>query len=427
MRSEFPGYYRPTDDEFAEIWREALVVPDANVLLNLYRYSERTRGQLLSILRAFGDRLFIAYQTAREFQDNRLNVIDVQRHMYDDFLENLRSASDKLRQSADLLRRHPHLERDIVAEKIDAMVAGVTEYVEEIRGRDPDVFAEADALVNDPIREEVDRLVEGRLGPPFTRDELAKIFEQGKRRYEQGIPPGFRDRDKPDPRRYGDLVFWLQVVEAAKSARRPVILITDERKEDWWWGTEDGRLLGPRPELVNEMREEAGVRLYMYSALRFMEEARRMVPAEAAVSDEAIAEVERLQESNIEAAEPLESLWRPLSGVPREAALTASEVLHLTGLSYRQLDYWARTGLVRPSVREAAGPGARRLYGREDLVRILIIKGLLDAGLSLQRIRNELRDMDAGGGETLRRWLTLLYGEHPDEDEPPDTESKLRD
>jgi hypothetical protein len=35
--------------------------------------------------------------------------------------------------------------------------------------------------------------------------------------------------------------------------------------------------------------------------------------------------------------------------------------------------------------------------------------------------------MDAGGGETLRRWLTLLYGEHPDEDEPPDTESELRD
>ena len=65
-------------------------------------------------------------------------------------------------------------------------------------------------------------------------------------------------------------------------------------------------------------------------------------------------------------------------------------VCRLIGISYRQLDYWARTGLVTPSVRAADGSGSQRLYGFEDLVELRIIKRLLDAGVSLQRIREAI-------------------------------------
>ena len=63
------------------------------------------------------------------------------------------------------------------------------------------------------------------------------------------------------------------------------------------------------------------------------------------------------------------------------------EVCRIVGISYRQLDYWARTGLVAPSVREAGGSGTQRLYSFQDLVQLKVIKRLLDAGVSLQRIR----------------------------------------
>ncbi|HEX9774803.1 MAG TPA: MerR family transcriptional regulator [Actinomycetota bacterium] len=60
------------------------------------------------------------------------------------------------------------------------------------------------------------------------------------------------------------------------------------------------------------------------------------------------------------------------------------------GITYRQLDYWARTGLVSPSVRPASGSGSQRLYSFTDVVHLKIIKRLLDAGISLQKIRRAI-------------------------------------
>jgi DNA-binding transcriptional MerR regulator len=62
-------------------------------------------------------------------------------------------------------------------------------------------------------------------------------------------------------------------------------------------------------------------------------------------------------------------------------------VCKIVGITYRQLDYWATTGLVKPSVRDAEGSGSQRLYSFDDIVLLRIIKRLLDTGVSLQRIR----------------------------------------
>ncbi|TAL44354.1 MAG: MerR family transcriptional regulator [Salinibacterium sp.] len=66
-----------------------------------------------------------------------------------------------------------------------------------------------------------------------------------------------------------------------------------------------------------------------------------------------------------------------------------------SGISYRQLDYWARTQLVEPTVRGAAGSGSQRLYGFRDILVLKLVKRLLDTGISLQQIRvavNQLRE-----------------------------------
>ncbi len=65
----------------------------------------------------------------------------------------------------------------------------------------------------------------------------------------------------------------------------------------------------------------------------------------------------------------------------------ARAVLALTGISYRQLDYWARTGLVGSSIRQAAGRGSRRVYSFPDLVALRVVSQLRDAGVSIQTIR----------------------------------------
>ena len=68
----------------------------------------------------------------------------------------------------------------------------------------------------------------------------------------------------------------------------------------------------------------------------------------------------------------------------------------VAGITYRQLDYWARTALVVPSVRDASGSGTQRLYSFRDIVVLKVVKRLLDAGVSLQNIRKAI--------ETLRQW-----------------------
>lgn len=70
-----------------------------------------------------------------------------------------------------------------------------------------------------------------------------------------------------------------------------------------------------------------------------------------------------------------------------EEGFRVPEVCKIVGITYRQLDYWARTGLVLPSIRDAKGSGTQRLYSFQDLVALKVIKSLLDTGVSLQRVR----------------------------------------
>lgn len=77
------------------------------------------------------------------------------------------------------------------------------------------------------------------------------------------------------------------------------------------------------------------------------------------------------------------------------------------GISYRQLDYWARTGLVEPSVRGAAGSGSQRLYGFRDILVLKIVKRLLDTGVSLQNIRTAVEHLRGTGISDLER-ITLM-------------------
>jgi DNA-binding transcriptional MerR regulator len=77
------------------------------------------------------------------------------------------------------------------------------------------------------------------------------------------------------------------------------------------------------------------------------------------------------------------------------------------GITYRQLDYWARTGLVEPSVRSATGSGTQRLYGFRDILVLKVVKRLLDTGVSLQQIRVAIQALRERGVQDLAQ-ITLM-------------------
>jgi DNA-binding transcriptional MerR regulator len=77
------------------------------------------------------------------------------------------------------------------------------------------------------------------------------------------------------------------------------------------------------------------------------------------------------------------------------------------GITYRQLDYWARTGLVEPSIRPASGSGTQRLYSFRDILVLRIVKRLIDTGVSLTNIRAAVAHLEQRGGDDLAR-ITLM-------------------
>jgi DNA-binding transcriptional MerR regulator len=96
-----------------------------------------------------------------------------------------------------------------------------------------------------------------------------------------------------------------------------------------------------------------------------------------------------------------------LSPLPGDVGYRGPTACRAAGITYRQLDYWARTGLVEPTVRGASGSGSQRLYSFRDILLLKVIKRLLDAGISLQQIRTAVQHLRARGTDDLTR-VTLM-------------------
>lgn len=95
------------------------------------------------------------------------------------------------------------------------------------------------------------------------------------------------------------------------------------------------------------------------------------------------------------------------SPVPEGIGFRGPVASGAAGITYRQLDYWARTGLVRPEIRSARGSGSQRLYSFRDILMLKVIKRLLDAGVSLQQIRVAIDHLRSNGVEDLTE-VTLM-------------------
>lgn len=78
-------------------------------------------------------------------------------------------------------------------------------------------------------------------------------------------------------------------------------------------------------------------------------------------------------------------------GVIGEMGFSGTQTAKVVGITYRQLDYWARTDLIRPSMSDASGSGSRRQYSYSDLVELRVIKTLIDAGIKLESVREVFR------------------------------------
>ena len=140
------------------------------------------------------------------------------------------------------------------------------------------------------------------VGPRVLEENLAKLADEGARRYKAGTPPGFMDADKPgERRRFGDFFIWRQLIERARDTSRPILFITDDRKEDWWRRIA-GKNTGPLPSLRAEMMDEAKQAFYMYTSSQFLKVGAQPFLKRKA-NEDALVDAERVSRAEEEAIE----------------------------------------------------------------------------------------------------------------------------
>lgn len=288
MKELFPGYYRKTEADIKRIWENGIIMFDTNVLLNLYRYSESTQNTILELIKKFSGQIYLPHQAALEYNRNRYEVIAEQEKAYNEFLDKIIQIQKDLQSTS-----KPPFLTNKVDKELNNVFEKVTSEVKE------SINKYCDYLKNDPIYNSISELFKNRITNQFTQDELNQIFKEGEERFKNKIPPGFEDeKTKEGIRKYGDLILWKQIILKAKELKKDVILITDERKIDWWWKIKDGRNMGPRQELVEEIKREANVDFHMYSSERFLTYGQSLLKEK--INQQAFEEIQAMKKAEME-------------------------------------------------------------------------------------------------------------------------------
>ncbi|MFP5202950.1 MULTISPECIES: PIN-like domain-containing protein [Bacillus] len=275
MKEKFREFYFDKEDK--NIWEESIIVIDTNVLLNLYRYTKETSDQILELLDKYKENLWMPHHVGLEYHYNRKSVILEQRGSNEKVCSAFQQIPDKIR---DILNKDLSNFKKRHKDDLDSLVYEIKKVIEVKVHNLKKISEEDDLLQSDSIKSKITDLYSNRVGNPYSEEELKDIMKEADNRFNNEIPPGYKDvKNKKGIKyyngvqiqnKYGDFILWKQVLDYAVENNTNIIFITDEKKEDWWYEAK-GRIIGPRVELLNEFSNKSEKDFYMFSSIGFIE------------------------------------------------------------------------------------------------------------------------------------------------------------
>lgn len=329
LKDLFPGRFPKSEVKIKEIWNNSLVVFDTNIYLNMYRYSEKTRSELLEIMDRFQERIWMPYQVASEFLNGRMGEIRRQVTRYAEARKLLQDIEENFSNH----RSHPFI-TDNTLRSLKRVFNRVND---ELKTSEAEL---SKRLQNDEILEKVVDFTANRIGKEFTKKQYEDIFAEGEQRYRDKVPPGYRDYKKAQDKTnfahqkacFGDLIIWKEIIDEAKRKKINVIFISDDGKEDWWL-EEGGKTISARPELHAEFKHETEMDFLMYAGLNFMRHAAEYLNVR--ISKASLAEIKEQSEVEDRTYSHLELIPSGLAQDLEKYKLWESSVRHLLPENYK--------------------------------------------------------------------------------------------
>lgn len=294
MKNMFKGYLAFLPELKSIELKKATICFDTSALLNIYRYPKNAADDFIRAIEYFKENIWLPYFVALEYQSNRVTVLQQQARVFDELLGKSRKFKD------DVLglfsdKQHHSIPYGDVAHLVERFDEEFRTFIEGVKEKHPNYFR------NDPVQIQLMNLFDGRIGDIPSKDTLETLYKEGEFRFENKIPPGFKDAKNKEHEvklygdliiksKYADFIIWHEILNQAKSTNRPIILVSDERKEDWCW-KENNIILGARPELVTEVSMKAGVDFRLISSTQFISVASKI--RKISISKSTLADIEQ--------------------------------------------------------------------------------------------------------------------------------------
>lgn len=288
----FEAYRTVTDDDYRSLFKSGLIVLDANVFLDLYRYHPETRQELLDVLNRLREHLWIPNQVMGEFWARRESVLedasditgtvgDLNKfgEQYVSRVRQWTNSAGLRQQTADELVQIAQSAFGVTAERIRSLA-------------DDKTLRTAQDTAKDSVVTRLDSILKGRVGNPLSPERKRDaVNREAPQRFADKRPPGYMDANKKNDNSVGDYLIWIEMLEEATRLKVDVLFVTGDTKEDWW-RQERGQAKGPHPQLVEEMRNVAGVRLFMLRPASFLKHAGDLLQIK--VSPESLQDAQRV-------------------------------------------------------------------------------------------------------------------------------------
>lgn len=237
-----------------------IIILDTNVLLELYRQPANISLDVISALKKIQNNIYVPRQVYDEYLRNYHKTCGDEKKKYKkvtkELSDSLKILQDDITKKIGEYRKHNYTDISKLQNDLNEKIKDIQNIITNFeKSHHEEIQLNIDFLENDKVKEFIDLLHnQGNIGKKIPFSKKLLLLQEGQIRYDNLIPPGFRDSAKAGEAKYGDLFVWKDIITIAKEKNTNIIFVCNDTKEDWWEKNKDIPI-DLRQELNEEFKE----------------------------------------------------------------------------------------------------------------------------------------------------------------------------